>query len=212
MSYTKEQIASVLDYEVLGPLATLEDIRDAGAFCVKHKLHGLMVASVNLAVARWAFNNIIARIGGPHGNVSVRGKYFEATNALYEGADELNVVVNYGRFLGGNHTIINLELGQICKVAKKHKVPVTATLEAKHYAVTQLAVAAEQCVLAGVDCIQMGTHLFPTGHDAEILLKATRGTNVGVKIGQISCYDSVKYFLDSGVRRLGSSNFLELLP
>ena len=63
-------------------------------------------ASVSLRVyvpaAADCSHNISSVIGFPHGNSTPDAKYYEAVAAMRDGAKELDVVVNYGRFLDGD--------------------------------------------------------------------------------------------------------------
>lgn len=214
MNYTKEQIADALDYAVLNPLTTVEDIRYGCAFANKHKLKSICVAPVNVNWAASIHGNVSAVIGFPHGNASPYAKLVEARNAIECGAKELDVVVNYGRYLGGD-LIINQDLQHICQHAKEHGVLVKAILETCYYTPRQIVDACKRCVDAGVDWVKTSTGFSHGGATVEAVTAMLDTVNGRCEVkasGGIKCYEDVTKFLDLGCTRLGSSRFLELLP
>lgn len=214
MSYTREQIADALDYAVLSPLATVEDIRFGCAFANKHKLKSVCVASVNVRWAASIHDNVSSVIGFPHGNISPHSKAEEAMLAIADGAKELDVVLNYGRYLGGELTIVNQDLQVICRVAKKNGVLIKAILETCHYTTRQIYDACRRCVDEGVDFVKTSTGAFGGASIEAVtaMIDAVNG-HCGVKAsGGIKSYGAARTFLDLGCTRLGSSSYLELLP
>ncbi len=214
MSYTKEQIADALDYAVLSPLATVEDIRFGCAFANKHKLKSICVASVNVNWAASLHNNVCSVIGYPHGNAIPYAKLVEARSAIERGAKELDVVVNYGRYLGGDLAIINQELGIICSYAEARGVLVKAILETAVYTTRQIYDACQRCVDAGVDFVKSSTGQVggATVEAITTMLDAVKGEAQVKASGGIKTYADAAKFLDLGCIRLGASGYLELLP
>ena len=214
MSYTPDQIADALDYAVLSPRATVEDIQYGCAFANKHKLRSICVAPVNVRWAASIHDNVSTVISFPDGNDEPYSKHQAAINAISAGAKELDVVVNYGRYLGGDQAIIHHDLHNICLYAKKKGVLVKAVLETCYYAPRQIADACVRCVHEGVDFIKTSTGLIG-GADrvgVTMIMDAVKG-QCGVKAsGGIKTYEDAAKFLDLGCTRLGSSRFLELLP
>jgi deoxyribose-phosphate aldolase len=213
--YSNGAIANALDYAVLKPLATIEDIKDGAALCNRHKIKSYCVASANVDIAAAMHHNVCAVIGFPHGNSSPYAKYSEAVYAIRDGAKELDVVVNYGRYLGGDLAIIYGELFNICQhCAKVEGVLVKAILESCHHTKAQLVEACERCVIAGVDFVKTSTGFGPgpaTPEAVEIMIDAVKGTGVQVKAsGGIKNYADAAKYLDLGCTRLGASRYTEL--
>jgi deoxyribose-phosphate aldolase len=214
MSYTKEQIAAALDYAVLNPMANMENVTDGCSFANKHKLMSICVAPVNVSLAASYHPNVSTVIGYPLGNLDPLSKYQEAMNAIVAGAKELDVVVNYGRFLGGDQAIIYNELQPICVYARTRGVLVKAILETHYYTTRQLVDACLLCATAGVDFIKTSTGRVQGATKCAVrTILDTVGETVSVKAsGGIKTYEDAKRFLDLGCTRLGSSSFTELLP
>lgn len=216
MSYTHTEIAAALDLAVLKPTATMDDVKRACALANKYGIKSVCVAPVYLILADSRHHNVSTVIGFPHGNTVPHIKYEEAYFAIKHGAKELDVVINYGRFLDGDRNIIALELEPIASRARLHGVKVKAILETCYYSPAQLIDACNHCIEAGVDFLKTSTGFGHQGADpatVNLMLNAAEGTNVQVKAsGGIKTYADAKRYLDMGCTRLGSSRFLELLP
>ena len=75
------------------------------------------------------------------------------------GAKELDVVVNYGRFLDSGHHDAFWDIAGIVKAAHLRGVLVKAILEVSHYTPDQIHDACRLCVAAGVDFVKTSTGL-----------------------------------------------------
>jgi deoxyribose-phosphate aldolase len=216
MKYTPEQIADVLDFAILRPLAGIGDIRGGAIYCRKNGIKSICVASANVGIASQYHPNVSSVIAFPHGNVDPKAKLREAQRAIQFGARELDVVVNYGRFLDGDWKIIYRELQELCKAAHDEGALVKAILETCHYTTSELVVACHECVRAEVDFVKTSTgfaHQSATLFDVQTMLDAVRDSSVKVKAsGGIKNYQDVVQYLDMGCKRLGTSRYQELLP
>jgi deoxyribose-phosphate aldolase len=216
MSYTPEQIANVLDFAVLDPSAGNMQVANAADDCDKYGIKCFCVASANVYTASIDHGNVASVIGFPHGNVSPRAKLAEAIQAVTDGAKELDVVVNYGRFNTGDWGIIKEELERICTFAHHHDVTIKAILETSYMTAGQIGLACEECIEAECDYVKTSTGFGRQGATVAvvaIMLDAVKGTGVKVKAsGGIKTYDDVARYLDMGVSRIGASRYQELLP
>ncbi len=215
MNFTKEQIADALDLAVLKATATADDVECACALANKHGVKSVCVAPVYVRLAAANFHNISAVIGFPFGNTTADVKYYEAVAAISDGAKELDVVINYGRFLAGDNTPLFVELGLIISAAHERDVLVKAILESCYYTPAQLRDICRWCVDFHVDFVKTSTGFAQHGATPEhvqIMLDAVRG-KCGVKAsGGIKTYAQACQYLEMGCTRLGASQLAELLP
>jgi len=215
VNYTKEQIAAALDLAVLKPTATAADVRAACALAVARKIKSVCVASVWVPMASDLYDNICAVIAFPHGNTLPEAKYAEAVAAMECGAKELDVVVNYGRFLDDGSPSHFWEIANIVKAAQPRGVLVKAILESCYYTRDQLHQACRLCVDAGVDFVKTSTGFGPGGATPEAvqtMLEAIDGEAQVKASGGIKSYADAAHYLDMGCTRIGSSTYLGLLP
>lgn len=215
MNYTKEQIAAALDLAVLKPTATAADVRAACGLAVARSIKSVCVAPVWVPLASDLYSNVCAVIAFPHGNTLPEAKYAEALAAMECGAKELDVVVNYGRFLNSGNPDAFWEIASIVKAARPRGVLVKAILETCFYSPDQIHQACRLCVESGVDFVKTSTGFGPGGAEAEavkIMVDAIDGEAQVKASGGIKTYSTAAYFLDLGCTRLGSSTFMGLLP
>ncbi len=214
--WSVRDIANSLDYAVLKPTATTQNIIDGAIYADRHNLVSVCVASTHVGLAAEYHENVSSVIGFPHGNVHPSIKMAEARQAIKDGAKELDVVVNYGRYLGGDISVIGADLIDLTTMAHENGVIIKAILETCYYTYSQLRTACQWCIMANVDYVKTSTGFGKgptTVSDVEIMLEAVRYTKVRVKAsGGIKCYKDAAKFLDLGCRRIGASRFEELLP
>jgi len=221
MNYTPEQIAAALDLACLKPTATKDDVKRTCALANKHKIVSVCVAPVYVELAASLHDNVSSVISFPHGNTIPYAKLKESLAAIDDGAKELDVVINYGRFLDGDYRIVSHELKSICHIARRDGVKVKAILETCYYTPAQIRTACELCVDAGVDWVKTSTgfaagssvtHHGASTHAVLDMLDTVNGTGVQVKAsGGITNRATAEHYLELGCTRLGSSRFLELL-
>ena len=208
------KISDALDYAILKPTATREEIKDGCVFATKHKLKAVCVSSCNVRIASTWHNNICSVIGFPHGNMTPDSKFFEVGEAWGDGAKELDIVINYGQFLDGNLGVIEEDLKHICNFARRNDIIVKAILESCYYTIRQLTDACKRCADVGVHFVKTSTgfgHYGAYTTDVIIMLNAVKGTGVQVKASGGINKENAQEFLDLGCTRLGSSKYLELL-
>ncbi len=215
--YTKEEICSALDYSVLKPTTTKDDIVRACTLGNKHHIKSVCIPQIYVPLACSMFWNVSTVIGFPHGNTPPSLKAIEAWSAIEAGAMELDVVVNYGQFLDGDMDPMYNELKEIVKIAHHplKQVIVKAILETCYYTPEQLVNACQICCDVGVDFIKTSTGYTARGADVDsvsIILRAIYNKIPVKASGGIKTYEDVCTFLDMGCTRIGSSSFHSLLP
>ncbi len=218
--YTKEEICNALDYSVLKPTATKNDIVCACALANKNNIKSVCVAPIYVPLAASLFDNVSTVIGFPHGNIPPSTKAMEAWSAIYYGARELDVVVNYGLFLDGDSELMRSELKEIVRIAQlaSKQVIVKAILETCYYTTRQLVKACGILQRCGVDFIKTSTGFASEGATrgvVNVLRDAIYYLDSDMRIkasGGIKTYKDVCTFLEMGCTRIGSSSFYDLLP
>lgn len=217
MKYQAQEIAGALDYAVLRPIASVQEVETAARLAYAKGFACLCVASYNVSVAKPIMPRVCAVIGFPHGNMSPRIKYEEAAQAIEDGAVELDVVINYGRFLEGHTITVVHELSQILVRAHsaRPRVLVKAILETGYYRPKQIVAACRLCVDCGVDFVKTSTGFGPGNATPEavwLMIATVKGLAQVKASGGIQSYADACRFLDLGCTRLGSSHYLDLLP
>ncbi len=218
--YTKEEICSALDYAVLKPTATRDDIVAACALGNKHHIKSVCVPLIHVPLACSMFWNVSTVIGFPHGNMPPSLKGIESCAAIEYGAKELDVVVNYGRFLDGDSELMISELNEIVRIAHHpvRQVVVKAILETCYYTTPQLIEVCRILCRCGVDFVKTSTGFASKGATMAAvneLLNVINDLDSPMKVkasGGIKTYRDACGYLDLGCTRIGSGSFYSLLP
>ena len=215
MIYTPRMIARALDLAVLKPEATTEEVQEAARLVSREGIRSVCVAPCNVKVARKITDRVCAVVGFPHGNAVPAVKLHEAAMAVGHGAAEIDVVINYGRFLEGHPRPVREELTYIVNMVRPLGVVVKAILETCYYTDQQIRDACRLCVDCGVDYVKTSTGFGPGGATPQAvtaMIEAVAGKAQVKASGGIKTYADAARYLDLGCTRLGSSCYWELLP
>jgi deoxyribose-phosphate aldolase len=211
MKYTPRQIAEHLDLAVLWPAAMKSEIQAAINLANWKGIKSVCVPPVYTRFASQQFDNVSTIIGFPYGNILPITKMNGAMYAIRNGAQELDVVVNYGRFLNGSMIEVYRELEGIVYWAHERNILVKAILETCYYSEEQLKRMCDICIHYNVDFVKTSTGFGPEGATpsvAKLLLQYLKGSGVQVKAsGGIKTYDDAALYLDLGCTRIGASNY-----
>jgi len=151
----------MMDHAVLKPNSTNEDIRSNAEACVAHGIGDLCVRPTDVAYAKQLLAGspvtVACVVGFPHGASRSETKALEASLAIADGADELDMVINIGKLLSGDHEFVSNDIAAVVAVAKPRKVLVKVILETCLLTPAQIAQACELAVAAGADFVKTST-------------------------------------------------------
>jgi deoxyribose-phosphate aldolase len=214
MIYSPRQIAEHLDLAVLQPNAMQSEVHSAIMLAKWKGIKSVCVPPVYTRYTSNRFPCVSTVIGFPHGNSEVGCKINESYRAICHGTHELDVVLNYGRFISGYEKDVRDELACITKLAHESCVLVKAILETCHYSEAHLKRMCEICIDNNVDFVKTSTGFGPKGATPSVvtfLLQCLKGSGVQVKAsGGIKTYDDASLYLDLGCTRFGASNYWEV--
>lgn len=155
-----------------------------------------------------------AAIGFPLGQTTIETKVFEVKNAIKNGADEIDYVINIGELKDGNLDYIRQEMEAIVDVCKRNQILSKVILE-NCYLTDQEKVAV--CSIAKKvkpDFVKTSTG-FGTGGAtvADVhLMKEAVGETVKVKAaGGIRDLTTAKAMIEAGAERLGTSSGIKII-
>ena len=149
-------------------------------------------------------------IGFPSGATTPKVKLYEAQEAVENGADELDVVINLGWLKAGESTRVHDEMAQIVELTG---VPVKAILETTLLSLSEKRLAAEVCLDAGARFLKTSTGWQggATVEDVK-LLRQIGGDRIGVKAsGGIRTVEDAIALIEAGANRLGTSRGVEIM-
>ena len=213
VAITKERVAKMMDHAVLKPAMTDVDIRKNAAMCVARGVGDLCVRPTDAALAaklvKGSGTTLTVVIGFPHGASRSEVKALEAKLAIDDGADELDMVMNIGKFLSGEYGYVKKDIEAVVAVAKPKGVLVKVIQESCLLTLEQVAQACEIAVAAGADYVKTSTGFNGDGATVEqvaTMLKTCAGRAKVKPSGGIRDWDRAVMFLKMGVDRLGVSS------
>lgn len=150
-------------------------------------------------------------IGFPLGANTVETKVFETLNAVSNGADEIDMVMNIGRFLDGDYAYIEDEINQVCDAAMGKTVKVI--VEICYLTDEQIKIVSEIVAKTKATFIKTSTG-FGTGGATPEAVKIMKN-NVGDKqvkaAGGVRTKEDLVQMVASGATRIGTSNGVKLM-
>lgn len=208
--YTRSDVARHIDHAVLKPDATDRDVvanarmcrtRGVGCLCVRP-------CDVRLAAAELQGSDtlVCAVIGFPHGISRPEAKALEARLAIDDGAREVDMVMNVGRFLSGDADWVRREIEGVVREARPRGVLVKVILEVCWLTLEQVAAACRLAQAGGADYVKTSTGFGSGGATPEAVdvMLRTVGATMKVKAsGGIRTWDQAVGYLKQGCERLG---------
>ena len=203
------------DHTLLRQDATRKEIREICDDGIKYSVASVCIPPAYVKMAREYVEDklkICTVIGFPNGYSTTAVKCFEAEDAIYNGADEIDMVINISWAKAGEFDRIEDEVAQVKKFCgdKILKVIIETC-----YLTTEEKYSLCDCVTAGgTDYIKTSTGFGDGGAMVEdvILMKKSIGSNVKIKAaGGIRTAEDINQFLSLGCDRIGSSRAVEAL-
>ncbi len=150
-------------------------------------------------------------IGFPLGANTVETKVFETLNAVSNGADEIDMVINIGEFKQGNYDYVEDEINQVVKASMNKTVKVI--VEICYLTDAEIKTAAEIVGRTGAHFIKtstgFGTH-GATPEAVKIMKDNVAGKDVKAA-GGVRSQEDLEKMVAAGATRIGTSNGVQLM-
>ena len=152
-------------------------------------------------------------IGFPLGANTTATKVFETKDAIANGADEVDMVLNIGRLKDGDDAYVTSEIKAVKEAAGDHVLKVI--IETCLLTDEEKVRACRDAAAAGADFVKTSTG-FSTGGatvaDVKLMKEAVAGTPVKVKAsGGVRTKEELKEMIDAGAERIGTSHGVDLM-
>ena len=211
--WTKKQVAKTIDHAALKPQMTDADIIEACELGRKYGVATVCVrpSDVALAAKELAGSGVPPSvvIGFPHGANRPETKALEAKLAIEDGAKELDMVMNVGKFLTGDLDWVQRDIAGVVAEAKAAGgILVKVILETCYLSPQQISKACEIARDAGADFVKTSTGFGdgPATPEAIDVMMKTVGDCMGVKAsGGVRSYETAVGYLEQGCKRLGAA-------
>lgn len=205
-----------IDHTLLKADATEAQIRLLCAEAVEHKFCAVCVNGSRVRFARQILDKssvkIAAVVGFPLGAMETSSKAHETADAVANGADEIDMVMNIGQLKDGDKEAVLEDIRAVVHAASGR--PVKAIIETALLNNEQKVLACQLAVQAGASFVKTSTGFEATGATAEDvrLMRETVGSNIGVKAsGGIKNRQLALAMIEAGANRIGTSSGIVIM-
>lgn len=211
------ELNKYIDHTLLKPESTQADIERICREAVRYDFASVMVNPCWIPFAREQLKGSDVKaacvIGFPLGANTTATKVFEVKDAIANGADEVDMVLNIGQLKGGNDAYVTNEIKALKEAAGDHVLKVI--IETCLLTDEEKVRACKDAAAAGADFVKTSTG-FSTGgatvEDVKLMKKAVEGSPVKVKAsGGIRTPETFQAMIEAGAERIGTSSGAKLI-
>ena len=209
------QMLAMVDHTLLKQTATWDQIK---ALCDEAMEFGTASVCIPPCYVKQAHDYVQGKltictvVGFPNGNMTTNAKEFETLEALANGAEEIDMVINIGMLRAGNTDYVANEIRRLKEACGRRilKVIIETCLLTEEEKKTMCRIVTE----CGADFIKTSTGFSTGGATPEDikLFAENVGPNVRIKAaGGIATLEDAENFVKLGATRLGTSRVLKLV-
>lgn len=209
-------INQYIDHTLLKPTATESEISELCEEAVKYDFYAVCINSSYIPLVKEKLEGskvkICSVVGFPLGAMSSKAKLFETQQALADGADEIDMVINVGFLKSGNFSAVEEEI-ELIKKAVETKI-LKVILETCFLTPDEIMSAASLAVKAGADYVKTSTGFGSGGATFEAIELMQKAINGKAKIkasGGIKNLEIARKFIEMGVERIGTSSGVSII-
>ena len=199
-----------IDYTLLKATATSYDIIKLCDEAIEHGCASVCIPSNFVYAVKEIYGDtltVCTVVGFPLGNSTLKTKVTEARQAIKDGADEIDMVMDIGEFKSGNHYFLNKEIDAIAGVMPK-KTILKVIIETCYLTEEEIAIATKIVDESLADYVKTSTGFGTRGasfEDIEIM-KANIHNDTKIKAsGGIRTKEDMEKYIELGCDRIGAS-------
>ena len=210
------KVNKYIDHTALKPSTSERDIINLCNEAKQNQFYSVCVSSGYVSLAKQLVSKsavkVCSVVGFPLGSSSTQAKVFEAEQAVRDGADEIDMVLNIGWMKSKNYVAVFKDISDVKNAIDK--IPLKVILEISELSKNEIIKACEICLDAKADFIKTSTGFSKSGATltAVKIIKKTVRNQAKIKAsGGISDYETVVKYIDAGADRIGTSSGIAIL-
>ncbi|HPB34299.1 MAG TPA: deoxyribose-phosphate aldolase [Caldisericia bacterium] len=212
----KKDLARLIDHTLLKSETKIEDIKKLCEEAIKYQFYSVCINPCYVKTAKEFLKNsdikICTVISFPLGASTIKTKIYEATEAIENGADEIDMVMNIGMFKSNKYEYIYEEISSIKKAIEYRILKVI--IETSILSEEEKIKASEIIKKSGANFVKTSTGFSQGGATKEdvLLIRKSVGDNFGIKAsGGIKTYQQAVELINAGATRIGSSSSVKIM-
>ena len=218
MDYTYSDIAKMIDHSLLNPTLTDKDFEQGCQLALEYDVASVCILPYGLKrcaeVLAGSTVKASTTIGFPHGGHTTAIKVAEARQALADGGEELDMVVNISKVLSGDWDYVRSDIAAVIEVTHAQGQKVKVIFENCYLNDEQKIKLCEICGSLDADWVKTSTGYGTGGATIEDLklMRAHTPSHVQVKAaGGVRDLDKLLEVRAIGVTRCGATRTAEML-
>jgi deoxyribose-phosphate aldolase len=205
------QLALMIDHTLVHPAASLDDLATACKESRRYRFATLVVNGWHVVRAKTALAGTGVKIGAvvgfPHGACTTTVKIVEAMEAMKNGAEELDIVMNLGMVKSGRFDLAEIDVKNVIAMTKGpvHKI----VIECGSLSPDEVPEVCRLAVRAGAEFIKTSTGYGPRGATVDDVraVRAAVGSACRIKAsGGVRSLATVRALVEAGAERIGTSS------
>ena len=208
----------MVDHTNLKAYAVTEDFRKLCDEAIEYGFKSVAINTYPVSICRKMLegSEVLtgAAVGFPLGQMTIATKVAEAENAIRDGAQEFDYVLNVGKLKEHDYAYIEEEMKQMTAAARKAGICCKVIFETCYLTKEEIIEAARIASRVKPDFIKTSTGFGTGGATPENvrLMKENCGPDVQVKAaGGIRSWQAAKEMIESGATRLGTSSGIKII-
>ena len=207
-----DAVSAMIDHTLLKPDASRGDIERLCQEAVEFRFATVCVNPTWVATAaarvRQSGVGVCAVVGFPLGATTPDVKHYEARRAIFDGATEIDMVINIGALKSGDLRLVERDIEAVTAPCRDSGVLSKVIIEAAYLTDEEKVTACTLARAAGADFVKTSTGFGPGGATvADVaLMRRTVGDQMGVKAaGGVRDLEGLKAMVAAGATRVGAS-------
>jgi deoxyribose-phosphate aldolase len=205
-------VAGLIDHTLLKPDATRTDIeklcREAAEFRFATVCVNPTWVALSAQLLRGTSVGVCSVVGFPLGATTPDVKHYEARRAIFDGAREIDMVINVGALRSGDLRVVQRDIEAVVAACQEAGVASKVIIEAALLTEDEKVTACTLSKAAGADFVKTSTGFGPGGATAAdvALMRRTVGSEMGIKAaGGVKDYQALQQMVAAGATRIGAS-------
>ena len=205
-------VAGMIDHTLLKPDATKREIE---TLCREAKEFGFASVCVNptwvatcARLVRGSSVAVCSVVGFPLGATTADTKQYETRRAIFDGAREIDMVINVGALKSGDLHLVESDIRAVTSACRETNVLSKVIIETALLTDEEKVTACTLAKAAAADFVKTSTGFGPGGATAEdvALMRRIVGEDMGIKAsGGVRTLEGVKAMVAAGATRIGAS-------
>jgi deoxyribose-phosphate aldolase len=205
-------VASMIDHTLLKPDATRRDIETLCREAAEYRFATVCVNPTWVALCAHALRGtpvkVTSVVGFPLGATTGDVKHYETRRAIFDGAREIDMVINVGALKSGDLRLVERDIESVAAPCREAGAVSKVIIEAALLTDEEKVTACTLARAAGADYVKTSTGFGPGGATvADVaLMRRVVGDQMGVKAaGGVRDLEGLKAMVAAGATRIGAS-------